>query len=182
MARPARKPKDDDGGEVKAKDFAHAKSLYINDIKPARSKASEFMQEISTAFKTVKKVCGIQPGAMKAALKVVEMEDAKRDDYLRCFNGVLREHGIEPMPVDMVDAMQGKPDGYARPKLVTIPAGPESDGTETDLSDAAEFDEATDEELAQQEGRGEPEAGTGAAAIAAMNAANETPSQDGQDD
>lgn len=146
MARTARKPKDDKGGVIAAKDFAKAKSLYLNDIKPARSKASEFMQEISTAFKTVKKVCGIQPGAMKAALKVVEMEEAKRDDYMRCFNGVLREHGIDPDPKDMVDAMQGGAPAKPKIQLVTVP----SDGSETDLADAA-FDDETSEESGQDD-------------------------------
>lgn len=176
MARAARKPKDDDGGVIQAKDFDKAKSLYFNDIKPARSKASEFMQEISTAFKTVKKVCGIQPGAMKAAIKLVEMEDAKREDWLRSFNGVLRNHNINPDPKDMVDAMQAKDDGYKRPPVQLVEV-PQSDGSETDLADAAEepapgtaaaavaamnaaksedFDEASEEELARQEGRGDP--------------------------
>lgn len=154
MARTARKPKDDDGGEIKAKDFDKAHSLYMNDIKPARSKASEFMQEISTAFKAVKKLCHIQPGAMKAAVKLIEMEEAKRDDWLRGFNGYLRKAGIDPDPKDLVDAMSGGEDRYARPKpsLVTVPTGT---GDETDLADAAGDDfEASPEELARQEGRG----------------------------
>lgn len=135
MARTARKPKDD-GGTVQTKDFDQAKRLYFNDIKPARSKASEFMQEVSTGFKAIKKICGIQPSAAKAAIKVVEMEDAKREDWLRSFNGVLRSHNVNPDPKDMVDAMLGD-DGYARPKpnLVAVPL---SDGSETDIADAAE--------------------------------------------
>jgi hypothetical protein len=148
MARTARKPKDD-GGAIVAMDTAKARSLYLNDIKPAQSKVGEFMQEISTAFKAVKKACGIQPGAMKAAIKLVEMEDAKRDDWLRCFNGYLKESGIDPNPRDMVDLMGD--DGYARPRptLVTVP----HDGDNSDLADAAEFIESSPQELAQQEGR-----------------------------
>jgi hypothetical protein len=155
MARTARKPKDDDGGVVQSKDFDRAKKYYFEDIKPARSKASEFMQEVSTAFKAVKKICGIQPGAMKAALKLVEMEEAKREDWLRSFNGVLRNHNIDPDPKDMVDQMQAE-DGYARPKPALV-AVPLSDGEETDLADAAggeQFEESSEEELARQEGRG----------------------------
>lgn len=163
MARTARKLKGDDGGAVQTKDFDKAKGLYFNDIKPARSKASEFMQEVSTAYKAIKKVCGIQPSAAKAALKVVEMEDAKREDWLRSFNGVLRSHNVNPDPKDMVDAMQAD-DGYARPKpsLVAVPL---SDGSETDLADAAD----------------EPAPGTGAAAIAAMKAAAEAEAGDEED-
>ena len=135
MARAARKPKDDDTGEVKAKDFAHAKKLFLQDIKPARSKASEFMQEISTAFKTVKKVCNMQPSAMKAAIKVIEMEDAKREDWLRTFNGYLRESNIDPDPKDMIDLMA---DGEQKPSLSLVQI---SDGSETDLADAADADD-----------------------------------------
>jgi len=170
MARTARKSKDDDTGEVKAKDFALAKKLYHGDIKPAVSKVGEAMQEASTAFKSIKKQANIQPAAAKLAFKLAEMEDAKRDDFLRCLGGLLAEFNIDIKPTDMVDLMQSG-DDYARPKpdlsLVTL-----SDGEETDLADAAgdDFDEASPEELAQQEGR--PQSGTGAAAIAAMNAAS----------
>lgn len=135
MARPKKK-QDDDTGEVKVKDFKLAKSLYFGDIKPAKSAAAEKMQEASTAYKIIKKQANIQPQAAKAAFNVIEMEDAKRDDWLRCFMGILRENNIDPDPKDLVDAMQGD-DGYARPKphltLATL-----SDGTETDLADAAE--------------------------------------------
>lgn len=153
MARAAKKL-DDDTDEVKVKDFDRAKELYYNDIKPAKSKAAEQMQEASTAYKAVKKECHIQPSAMKAAVKVIEMEDAKSEDWLRCFNGILRAHNIDPDPKDMVDMMHGD-DGYARPRptLVTVP---ESDGVDADLAgdEGGGFDEASDEELARQEGRG----------------------------
>jgi hypothetical protein len=142
MVRAARKPKDDDGGEVKVKvkDFDFAKKAYFNDIKPALSKVAEHMQEASTCYKAVKKQAHIQPGAMKAAIKLVEMEDAKRDDWLRCFNGFLVANNIDPDPKDLIDQMTAGDDGYARPKpdlaLVTL-----SDGEETDLADAAEDDD-----------------------------------------
>ncbi|MBP6554644.1 MAG: hypothetical protein KA233_03090 [Novosphingobium sp.] len=171
MARAARTPKEDDTGEIKAKDFALAKKLFKQDIEPAVSKAGEAMQEASTAYKAIKKQANIQPQAAKLAFKLADMEEAKRDDFLRCLGGLLKEFGIEVAPKDMIDMMQGD-DGYARPKpqLVTIPYAP-SDGTETDLSDAADFDESTEDELARQEGR--PPSGTGAAAIAAMKDAKD---------
>lgn len=151
MARTARK-EPDDTGEVKTKDFALAKKLFQQDIAPAVSKAGEAMQEASTGYKAIKKQAHIQPQAAKLAFKLAEMEEAKRDDFLRCLGGLLKEFGIELDPKDMVDQMQGG-DGYARPKpqLVTIPT---SDGSETDLVDAAGDDfEMTAEELAAQEGR-----------------------------
>lgn len=177
MARTARKPKDDDGGEVKTKDFALAIKLYRHDINPALSKVGEYNQEAATAYKAIKKSCHIQPQAAKLAFKLDGMEEAKRDDFLRCFTGLLTELNIPLQSNDLVDQMEDKddagkaPSGPAavvsrpKPKLVTIP----SDGTETDLADAA-F-EASDEELAKQEGRGKPTPGTGAAAIEAMKAA-----------
>lgn len=147
MARAARKPKDDDTGEVKAKDFGLAKKLFLNDIKPAVSKAGESMQEASTAYKQIKKQANIQPAAAKLAFKLAEMEEAKRDDFLRCLGGLLKEFGIEVEPKDMIDMMQAE-DGYALPKphlgLVTL-----SDGDETDLSDAA--DETSADEAGQED-------------------------------
>lgn len=139
MARTARKPKDDDTGEVKVKDPALAKKLYFQDIKPARSKASEFMQEVSTGKKAVKKQAHLQSISFDTAVRLFEMEDAKEDDAVRGFVQFYNElKGREVLTYnsnDLVDQMQGKPDGYARPKLVTIP---NSDGMESDLSDVAD--------------------------------------------
>ena len=155
MARTARK-EPDDTGEVKTKDFALAKKLFQQDIAPAVSKAGEAMQEASTGYKAIKKQAHIQPQAAKLAFKLADMEEAKRDDFLRCLGGLLKVFGIEIDPKDMVDQMQSG-DGYKRPpmQLVTIPT---SDGSETDLVDAADFTEMTAEELAAQEGR-KPEEG-----------------------
>lgn len=153
MARAARKPKDDQPEVVKEKDFALAAKIWRSDIKPAISKAGETMQEASSGYKQIKKVANIQPGAAKLAFKLVDMEEAKREDFLRCLGGLLKEFNIAIVPTDMVDMMQAD-DGYARPKpqLVTVPI---ATGDETDLADAADdFDEADEDELAQQEGRG----------------------------
>lgn len=144
MVRTARQPKDDDTGEIKTKDFALAVKLWRHDIKPALSKVGDANQEASTAYKTIKKQAHIQPQAAKLAFKLDGMEEAKRDDFLRCLTGLLQELNIPLEPRDMVDAMQAE-DGYARPKpqlgLVTL-----SDGDETDLADAAEPDAGDGEE------------------------------------
>ena len=97
------------------------------------------MQEQSTAFKAVKRQAHIQPSAMKAAIKVVEMEDAKREDWLRGFNGVLAKNGIDPVPTDLVDQM-GAEDRYARPKLVTVGEPYEGDNADLAGDDADEGD------------------------------------------
>lgn len=173
MARTARKPKDDDTGEVKPKDYGLAKKLYTQDIKPAVAKAGEFMQEASTAYKSIKKQANIQPQAAKLAFKLVNMEEAKRDDFLRSLGGLLKEFNIAIVPIDMVDMMQQADDGYARPRPSLVAVSTPSDGTETDLGDAGAFDEGDDE----------PAPGTGAAAIKAMKAAAESDSSsEDQDD
>lgn len=145
MARPK---KQETVEEVGAPDFALAVRLYRQDIKPAQSKVGEYAQEQSTAFKRIKKEGNIQPQAAKAAFKLDEMEESKRDDWLRSFNGLLKELGIF-MPVDLVDAAEGKgatgenvvPSGQRpRPKLATVPASepPVVDGTK----EASAFDAA----------------------------------------
>lgn len=165
MARAARK-EPDDTGEVKTKDFALAKKLFQQDIAPAVSKAGEAMQEASTGYKAIKKQAHIQPQAAKLAFKLADMEEAKRDDFLRCLGGLLKEFGIEIDPKDMVDQMQSG-DGYKRPPMQLVTIGTPSTGDETDLADAAEDDfEATPDELAKQEGRAAPTETTDPAAVA----------------
>lgn len=128
MARP-RKKSDHDTGQIKAKDPALVKRLYLNDIKPNRAKIGEISQENSTAFKEIKKQGNIQRGAADLVFKIFEMEDAKRDDWLRGFHMLLEEFNIPFPPRDLVDAMTEGQDGYARPKpaLVAVPTGPAGD-------------------------------------------------------
>jgi hypothetical protein len=82
MARPKRKAADE-VVEIQKPDFDLAKRIYFNDIKPAQSKVGEHAQEMSTAYKEIKKAAHIQPQAAKLAFKLVEMEESKRDDFLR---------------------------------------------------------------------------------------------------
>jgi hypothetical protein len=155
MARAKLKP-DDTDGEIKQKDFAQAVRIYRQDIKQAVSKVGEHSQELSTAFKAIKKQCGISSKAAKLAFQLDDMEDFKRDDFLRSLNGMLKELGIY-MPTDMIDVANGATAGESiiptgqreKPRLVTV-----SDGTETDLADAAgdvdEFDAAAPETVAAE--------------------------------
>lgn len=151
MARAARKPKDDDGAvEVKVKDPALAKKIYYQDIKPARSKASEFMQEVSTGKKAVKKMAHIQGFSFDVATRLHELEDAKKEDAIRGIVALLNEYEGRTVLTchfeDMVDTMQAE-GSYARPKpqlgLVTL--GQPSTGDEADLGDVGE-DIAGDED------------------------------------
>lgn len=156
---PAPQPKDEDmargkksdtpiSGEVPKPDFELAAKIYREDIRPAMSGVGEHAQEMSTAYKEIKKRAHIQPQAARLAFRLVDMEEAKRDDFLRSFNGLLRELKIF-MPADLVDAAEGKatigetvvPIGESRkPKLATIPPAVEGDA---DLADGA--DNTTDE-------------------------------------
>ena len=91
------------------------------------------------------------------------------------------EFNIPLQSNDLVDQAEKAPP--AKPRLVTVPSGDHPDD-DSDLADSGGSDpkdgsdgeefEAKPEELAKQEGRGrKPKAGTGAAAIAAMNDATD---------
>jgi lipopolysaccharide biosynthesis regulator YciM len=146
MARAKLKPDENDGA-IKEKDYAQAVRIYRQDIKQAISKVGEFSQELSTAYKAIKKQCGISSKAAKLAFQLDDMEDFKRDDFLRSLGGMLKELGIQ-QPFDMVD-MANESATRERPRLVTV-----GTGDETDLADAAdevdEFDAAAPEAVAAE--------------------------------
>jgi hypothetical protein len=127
MARTRRKAADQ-VVEILKPDFELAKRIYFNDIKPAQSKVGEHAQEQSTAYKEIKKAAHIQPQAAKLSFKLVEMEESKRDDFLRSLNGLLQVFRIF-MPRDLVDQAEGKDQASnvvpigdsSRPSLATIP-------------------------------------------------------------
>lgn len=163
--RMAREKSEEQTQEIPQKDFAEAVKIYRNDIKPAKTKQGEFGQEQSTAYKAIKKNCHIQPQAAKLAFSVSEMEEAHRDDFLFCLYGLFKELEIV-MPRNLVTIAEGQDGGSVipigerqRPQLATLQMGVPSDGTETDLADAGEFEEASEEELAAQEGRPSNDAG-----------------------
>lgn len=127
----ARKQKTEEVEELGQKDFGEAVRIYREEIRPAQARVGEHAQEQSTAYKAIKAKCRIQPSAAKAAFKLAEMEESKRDDYLRCFNGLLERLGVTPRN-DLVDAAEGKGEAGAPKsapplKLVTVPTGPEAD-------------------------------------------------------
>lgn len=128
MARRSRKA--DQVEQVIAPDFSLAVKIWRGDIKPAMSRVGEHSQEMSTAYKEIKKRANIQPQAARLAFRLDGMEESKRDDFLRSLKGLLVELKIF-MPTDLVDAAEGKgganaeviPTGErAAPKLATIAA------------------------------------------------------------
>ncbi len=103
------------GGDTPKSDFDKAVRLYKQDIKPAKSRASEFMQEASTAYKAVKKDALVHPGAAKAAFALVEMEYDKQQEWLRSFQGTLEALGIG-IEADLFDGVDA-----AAPKSNVVP-------------------------------------------------------------
>jgi hypothetical protein len=128
MARGKRKVADQ-VVEVLKPDFDLARRIYFNDIKPAQGKVGEHAQEMSTAYKEIKKAAHIQPQAARLAFRLVDMEESKRDDFLRSFKGLCEVFRIF-MPADLVDRAEGKPTDSnvvpigesPRPALATIPS------------------------------------------------------------
>ena len=171
MARKGTARKAPDGGatELKPMDFEKAINLYRNDIKPGKSNSAAELKDVGDAYKLIKRDCYIQPASAKDGFKVIEMEESRRDDYLRGLAGIInkglgREDG-NPLVTfhgsDLVDQAEGKaPKPRSRPNLVAVPV-PASDGVDADLVSAAE--QVTGEAE-------EPAPGTSAAAIAAMRA------------
>jgi hypothetical protein len=94
-------------GEVAKPDFEKAVRLYRGDIKPAKSRSAEFMQEVSTAYKAVKKDARVHPGAAKVAFSLVEMEYDKQQEWLRSFRGTLEALGIG-IEADLFDGLEGE--------------------------------------------------------------------------
>lgn len=132
--------------EIKKPDFDLAVKIYREDIRPAQARVGEFAQEQSTAYKAIKKQAHIQPAAAKLAFGLDQMEESKRDDFLRCLNGLLTSLKIS-MPKDMVDVAEGNTAAGGSvipmadrkaPKLATIPSD------DSDLSDGDEQHEAAE--------------------------------------
>lgn len=142
MARAKLQP-DENDGEVKPIDAKRACQILRQDILPNLTKIGERSQEVSTAYKAVRKECNIPTWVMKLGIKLKDTEDYKRDHELRAMKAVFDELGIS-IRTDMVDIAEGKAgEGNViavtkseRPRLVTV-----GNGDETDLSDAAEIDE-----------------------------------------
>jgi hypothetical protein len=100
-------------------DFKLAVKYYREDIRPAQAKVGEFAQEQSTAYKAIKKRAHVNPAAAKMAFKLNEMEDDKRDDFLRSLYGLMQELKIG-ISADLVDQMADG-DAPTMPKIEKAP-------------------------------------------------------------
>lgn len=148
---------DERSNEYHRPDAAAAWRIYNQQIKPKKVFIAEKRGDLSEPYSQIKDECHFPRSVLDFVVRLHDMEDTKRDHNLLALNLLLKEAGIV-MPRDLVTMADGT-DGESiipagerpRPRLATVP----SDGTETDLADAAK----------------DPAPGTGAAAIAAMNEA-----------
>jgi hypothetical protein len=106
-------------GEEAKMDFAKAKSLLLNDVRVANSRAGEHNQEASTAYKAIKKQCNISTSMAKLVLKLHGLDDDKRDHELRSLRGLLLAFNMGLTP-DLVDTMEGHNSGA---EIIPIRAG-----------------------------------------------------------
>ena len=188
----------EDGGVYNRPDAKQALKILDSEIKPRKAFIQEKTGDLSDPYKRVKDQCHFPRSILDLIAKFDGMEDAKRDHNLLALHLALEERGYR-RPVDLVSMAEGVQGNEpivkagatgGRPKLVTLAdhTGGDDDLAEaggaepTDLNlgggDGNPF-EATDEELAKQEGRGkssakgkgksDPGYGTGAAAMAAMS-------------
>lgn len=181
MARMARQPKDDHesgegggiSGEYKRPDAKRALKIFNDEIAPKQAHMSTIKGDLSDPYKRIKDECHFPRKVLDFLMTLADMEEAKRDHFLLAMNLGLDELGLH-LPRDLVTIAEGDDGGPVvpkvsrpRPQLVQPPAHPADD---SDLLGGAgdEFTEASEKELAQQEGRGDPAPGTGAAARKAM--------------
>lgn len=168
--------KDDEpqnGGEYQRPDAEAAFKIYDNEIKPKNAKIATIKGDLSDPHKRIKDNCNFPRSVLNFIVALEDMEDHKRDHHLLALHEGFRVRGLH-MPSDLVTQAQGNDGGSVVPigerersKLATLQMGIPSDGSETDLAEAGEdedegdaaaengddFEEATEEELAAQEGR-----------------------------
>lgn len=161
MAEPAKTPPPSApiNGEYQRPDAAAAFKIYETEVAPKKSVIAEKTGDLSDPYARIKDQCHYPRRILDFIVGLLAMEDAKRDHNLLALAEGLRVKGLT-LPRDLVTMASGT-DGdpviptAARAKPVLVAMGIPSDGSETDLADAAE----------------DPAAGTGAAAMAAMNEA-----------
>lgn len=137
--------------EVPQKDPALARRLYLNDFKPAQTQMQKHKQVMGEAVKSIRKDAKIQPKAAAIVHWANEAEENNVDDFWRSLElyanesagrRILTYHGN-----DLVDR---------------------ANELAADLEGASSiFEEASEEELAAQEGRSKPKSKQAASAEAA---------------
>jgi hypothetical protein len=93
--------------EVKAPDFERAVKIFRHDIKPANEKSGEHAQAASTAYKAIKKECGVNTRAAKFVFQLAGESEEKRNDVLRSIRGLLGAMSIG-ITDDLVSSAEGE--------------------------------------------------------------------------
>lgn len=142
---------EDEVQEVKLMDVERFKRLYHQDIKPARAEAASQMQICSEATKVIKKECRIRPDAAKAAIKAFELEEVHGEDFFRGFVASCNALFGRKVLTYHANDLFGDDDG-----LLLVDQDEDEDGEQTasEPSDPIPFTEASEAEVAKQEGRG----------------------------
>lgn len=184
-AKEARMANDEDegGGEYKRPDAALAFKIYDQQIKPKEAHLATIKGDMSEPYQQIKDNAHFPRKVLNFIVALENEEDAKRDHLLLALSEGLKHRKLY-LPRDLVTMANGE-DGAE-----IIPLGTRDDDEllvdedeDEDLPLAAgeDFTEASDEEVAKQEGRGrgrkkaDVAPGTGAAARSAMSkAASET--------
>lgn len=182
--RRAREPEQDDfdaeagegggiDGEYHRPDAAKAFDIYDRQIAPKLAFIAEKKGDLSQPYQDIKDQAHFPRKVLDFIVKMEGEEDAKRDHLLLALAEGLKLRKLF-LPRDLVTMAQGE-DGDD-----IVPSGERDADDLATLDDEDEFpdddtfDEASEEELALQEGRGDPAPGTGASAIAAMNKSRKT--------
>lgn len=166
MATAAKKDEGENGGEYKRPDAARAFDIYDKYIAPKKLKISELAGDCSEPWQDIKKHAHFPRAVMNFLINLENVDDdAKRDHFLLALSEGLTHRKLF-LPRDLVTIADGEAGGDIvptedRPRMKLV-------GVDDD------FQEASEEELAAQEGRKgakaeeEPAPGTGAAALKAM--------------
>lgn len=160
------------GGEYQRPNVEEAFKIYDTEIAPKNAKMQTIKGDLSEPYKRIKDDCNFPRSVLNFITKLEDMEDFKRDHHLLALSEALKHRKLF-LPSDLVTQAQGDAGGEVipmgerkKPQLATLPMGVESDGSETDLGDVGEeiageaesqsddFEEASEEELQQQSGRG----------------------------
>lgn len=102
----ARKPKVTVTGVVTPPDFEHAKRIWDQDIRPARTRQKAAMKDAKEAWDEVKTEAHVNKPGFATAAKVAEMEEADQQAWLRGFNGGLKQFGVT-LYADLADQAEG---------------------------------------------------------------------------
>lgn len=152
-------------GEYKRPDAVAALKIFQSEIAPKLAHMSTLKGDLSDPYKRIKDDCHFPRKVLDFAITLDDMEEAKRDHWLLALSLIFRELGLF-VPRDLVTMAQGEDGDNVIP--IGERRGDDDLVTLTESNDAGEPFEASEEELARQEGRPrrgeEPKPGTGAAA------------------